>query len=179
MVAGSRCFPLCVCFLEELDNSKQEMHRATYMLGISATAWCLPLLLTRTHLHICPERWDGSAPIRALELTQFRACPLCWQSLCHLTTQLWLSLTHSNRRVWAQKATTESPLPHSAFFGGRKFREKTKHLSILVFWPLDLPLKGRAVSWWLGQNHCRTRRLESIYIYIFLLKTWRIIWFEF
>lgn len=74
MVAGSRCFPLCVCLLEDLDNSKQEMHRTTYMLGISVTAWCLPLLLTWTLLHICPERWWG-APISASELTQSRAMP--------------------------------------------------------------------------------------------------------
>lgn len=119
---------------------------------------------TVTHLSR-KVRWQCTHQ-RALELTQFRVCPLCRQSLCHLTTQLWLSLTHSNRRVWAQKTTTENPLPHSAFFGRRKFREKTKHPSILVFWPLDLPLKGRAVSWWLGQNHCGTRRLESIYIFI-------------
>lgn len=113
----------------------------------------------------CPERWVGSAPIRALELTEPRVCLLCSHSLACLTAQLWSSLTSSHRRVWAQKATAGSP-PSGILWEKTSSERRSIHPSILVPLPLDLPMKGRAESWSLGWNHCRARKLEGVYFFI-------------
>lgn len=166
MVAGSRCFPLCVCLLENLDNSKQEMHRTTYMLGISVPiAWCFPLLLTWTLLHICPERWDDGVPPSAPWGSYSPECALFVDTVCavslHSCDYLWPKATEGGEHKKPQQKAP-SPIRHSLGEGSSERRQSIH--PCWVFLSLDLPLKGRAVSWWLGQNQCRTRRLESIYI---------------
>lgn len=166
----------CGCWFQTLSSvclsfwrfRQQQTGNAQGNLHAAYLSYCL---MPPFASHIFPGRWDGSAPVSALELTQSRACPLCWHSLCCLTALLGLF----HRRMWAQKAAAWSP-PFGILWEKQVQREDeaSVHPGSLA---LRSTLEGKGwVMVLLGQNHCRARRLERVYFFL-LLKTWRIIWF--